>query len=714
MLTNDMFIKTGAGICEEYSEYDPAPMFRKEFALQKTGKISLRICALGIGYCTLNGVKISEDLFTAPVSDYRKTLWYNEYDVSSLVQVGKNVIAVWCGNGFYNESFDSAWKHNKAQWRDAPKVALELFTDNEQRILISDDSWKCSVDSAICFNQLRVGEGFDFTRYDENWDKLGFDDSRWQNAVKDETPPAGIFRKCECNGIRESESFPAIKCWSSKNGYIFDIGQNISGYVLLQYKGERGERLVINHAEAVDENGELNYNNLNRHYPTVPVQQDFVICNGHEIKWKPKFTYHGFRYVEITGCRHAPALKSVCGIFVHQQLPRRADFHCSDAFLNRVYHCSIMSSYSNFFYSVTDCPTREKLGWTNDAVASLEQMFINFEFAPLIKKWYRDILDTMREDGSVSGIAPSPDWGYNQGPVTDCCLYKIPLAYYEFTTDDTLIAESIPYVEKYLRYYEPKVYLEEPQFGLADWNGSLNAATPRKFVEELFLLEILSYLMRFGKATGRYKEYCEKYKTIKNIVLYKYIDEKSGKLNVETPTAVAMFIMQDIADNYILYKQLTKILEKNDSLTDCGMLGTQYVPKALLRYGDGERIYSIMSNPEGIYHKMLDNGATTLWETVYPTPKTLSLNHHIFSNMTTFFFEGILGVHKKENVIEINPIYVEKLSFAEGYIMGKYGKTEIFWRKETNKITLRINVSENVVCFYKGKRLSKGENVFEI
>ena len=224
MFKNLHFIKPPIPLPANFTGRNFAPLFRKKFMLSEVKSAKLYVCGLGFGYYFLNGKAVSSDLFTAPVSNYNQTLWYNVYDVTELLKTGENCMAVWCGNGWYNEDFPSSWNYDKADWRDVPKFILRLDVDNKT-VLHSDASWKCQPESAIWFNDLRSGEYFDACKYNENWVFTEYDDSSWQDVVLDEIPPQGIFRECKCEPIRECEVLEiknVIQTDTKK--YVFDFG----------------------------------------------------------------------------------------------------------------------------------------------------------------------------------------------------------------------------------------------------------------------------------------------------------------------------------------------------------------------------------------------------------------------------------------------------------------------------------------------------------
>ncbi|MCL2159959.1 MAG: family 78 glycoside hydrolase catalytic domain, partial [Oscillospiraceae bacterium] len=454
MFDNIDFIKADIPHIKSFDgEKSPCVAFRKKFTAKNFKSAKVYVCALGYGYFYLNGQKITQDLFTAPVSDYNKTLWYNSYDVTDMLKPGENIFFAICGNGFYNESFKTPWDHDKALWRDNPKFIMKLDLD-EKTALVSDASWRCTDKTPIVFNHLRSGEHFDSRLYDPKCARLDFDDGAWSHAITDKTPPTGIFRECLCEPIRECAEYKAINMvQTGPDKYVFDIGQNISGYIRLKVKQPSGDLLVIKYGETVNGDYGLQYNNMDKFYSESEFMTDKFIANGEQFTWSPMFCYHGFRYVEITGIKN-PCLDAVTGIFVHQDIKKTSGFECSNPRLNKLFELGQMATYSNLFYMPTDCPTREKLGWANDAQSSAEQMLTNFDIAGLFKKWYVDILDSMREDGSVPGIIPTGGWGYEwgNGPVSEGILFEIPYRVYLHTKDESLLSLGLPYFERYFKF----------------------------------------------------------------------------------------------------------------------------------------------------------------------------------------------------------------------------------------------------------------------
>lgn len=332
--------------------YDsPAPLFRRRFIINKELiSAKLKVCALGLGKIFFNGTELTDELFISPFGDYNKTLWYNEYDVSNKLFEGENLVAVVLGNGFYNESLSTGWNFNKASWRDNPKLyfCLELDYNDSIEYILSDTQWLCDLEtSPYRFNQLRMGEIFDYN-YSTDWMNRNFDDSAWSHAVV-ALRPAGIMRLCPAPPIKEMKVFECCELFKNRYGeWVFDFGQNISGYIRLQTKQLKGTKLHIIYAEQLNYDSRRKDNGLSDYYYDGETQFSIVVTDEKKVDWKPDFTYYGFRYVIVSGFEYPPSSYDIQAVFVHQDIASRGHFICSDEFFNKLYRAANISTLSNF------------------------------------------------------------------------------------------------------------------------------------------------------------------------------------------------------------------------------------------------------------------------------------------------------------------------------------------------------------------------------
>lgn len=723
------FIKPNIPFEAGYHKEDHAPLFRKRFIWNGDTRIAkIRICALGIGYCYLNGQRISKDLFTAPVSDYSKTLWYNTYDVSELLQKGENVIAVSCGNGWYNESFQTVWKAPNYH-PDLPKITLSLEIDGTE-FLVTDETWRCSPDSATRFNQLRSGEWFDATRYDPAWTELTFHDSLWPFAKLDDTPPSGVLRECPCEPIREFEiSDPQRIIRTGERTFVFDMGINRSGYIRLTVTGVRGQMITIRYAESLNDDGTLCVYGLSRFYPESEFMTDRFTCSGEEITWSPSFVYHGFRYIELNGIS-SPDEVTVRAVFVHQAVVKRTSFRCSDPFLNNLFAAGQISCLSNMFYLFSDCPTREKMGWTDDAQMSAEQMFTDFAVEGLVKKWMQDIYDAMREDGMLPGVIPTKGWGYEwgNGPLSDGVLFELPYRYYLHTGKPDLLVNSRPYFRRYLSFLQGKENKDGliPDFGLGDWATAGNQKDiPVAFVN----LALFANFCRIAALAEQLAENFQKASEMeslfiaKKMLLQKKYLRGDGACKIEKMSAVAIIIALKLYDNLSpLSNQLKRLVKANDYRHDCGIFGLRCLYHALTQCGLQEDAYRILTaSGYPSYRFWFERGATSLWEyftETIPNGEYVSKNHHMYSDFMSWIVKNILGlVHDRRNPdtpeFTVCPFFFKDLSFAEGEYVTDHGKISIKWiRNAPHTVEVRILVEGRVVADYQGKVLKAGNYIF--
>lgn len=699
---------------------DYAPMFRKKFTVETAvNSAVLTVCGLGYGYYYLNGRVVTDDLFTAPVSDYEKTLWYNRYDVTAQVKTGENILAVICGNGWYNEGIKTAWDYDTAPWRDMPKFILSLEINGKVAVC-SDASWKYTLKTPYLYNQLRVGEGFDARLYDENWVQPDFDDSAWGFAKEDDRPPRGVFRECQCQPVRVCGEFPPKTVTKiGENRYLFDFGVNMSGVARLKVHQKAGDRIRLEYAETMNPDHTIRYNGMNtaHFYPNSPFQTDEFICGDGEMTWTPLFTYHGFRYVVVTGLTEATE-ETLTALFIHQDVARTSAFECSNEKLNSLFRIGIQATWSNLFYMPTDCPTREKLGWMNDAQSSTEQFLTDFDMVKLLTKWWQDICDAMREDGMLPGIVPSSGWGYDwgNGPVSEGTLFEIPYRIYLHTGDDTLLKKGLPYFKKYNRYLQGcKDANGDICYGLDDWappddTEKVGAA----FINKVFTVKFLRITLLAQQIAGEDPAETQtlldrEIREIRN----RYLDE-TGRCTIHKQTAVAMLVYNGLYEHLApLAAQLRELVEEKNFHHDCGMVGLRRLYMALNRCGLQEYAYRIITaTGYPSYMDWLEDGATALYEY---WDMTTSQNHHMYSDFMSWMMKTILGIgadiaHPGFTRVEINPYYFRELSWAKGCCDTVRGRIGVAWKRVGDGIELTVEVPEGVTAVYRGRTLKSGVN----
>ena len=699
---------------------DPVPMFRRTFHLEPGFQSAvLEVCGLGYGKYYLNGKPVTEDLFISPPSDYRKTLWYTRYIVTDLLTDGNNLAAAMLGNGFYNETIPTVWEFHLAPWRDQPKFAfrLEVSYPDKTYILESDPLWKCSHNGPVRFSQLRSGETWDSRLYDPAWTTEHYDDSYWDHAVSDTTPPTGIFRLCQCQPIRECAAYPAKKIVKTgESRYVVDIGQNISGYIRLSVCQESGSQITIRYAEAINPDWSLQLFRMDNPdlYPCSPLQTDRLITNGQPITWSPQFVYHGFRYIELDGLEKEPLLSDVQGIFVHQVLTETSGFSCSDPTLNQLFRIGQMATLSNVFYMPTDCPTREKLGWANDARASTEQFLLDFDMEPLLRKWFVDVCDSIREDGAIPGIIPTGGFGYDicNGPLCSGVLFEIPYQIYRYTGNTDLLTQSIPQFQKQLDYILSNIGEDGLiGFGLCDWAGPFlgedgmtkwdGSPVPVTLSDTALYIHFLDITILATELASSplALEYRKEHTRILNIFKSAFLSA-DGTCTCDEQSALALIIAFNLFDDLEpLKRQLMSQIEAHQFHHNCGMLGLRHLYEALDMCDLQEYAYRILT-ATGFpsYFDMINEwGATTLCES---WQHNFSLNHHMYSSYMVWMLQNLVGIQPvKETPLfracRIKPYFPANLNWCSGYVDTPQGRITVRWeRMENGEIKLDVSLPD--------------------
>lgn len=695
----------------------PAPLFRRRFTVNASGKAVLRVCAVGYGYVYLNGRPITADRFESPVSAYDKLVWYREYDVTELVQTGDNVIAVALGNGFFNEQFPSAWDNNIAPWRDHPQFALDL-TVNGETVLETDERFVSTDRSFVTYNQLRSGETFDARRYDPAWKTADFDDTDWTPSVISDRMTAVERRLCPCEPIRECETHDFVSVRETAAGYLLDFGVNLAGYVRMTVDAPRDTVIELRHAEQINPDGSLKLNNLNVLYPSVDFQTDRFICGDRPVTWSPHFTYHGFRYVQVTGLTRPPKKGEFVAVFVHQDTEKTGDFTCSDVVINWYYDAAMRSTYSNLYGVLTDCPTREKFGWTNDAQTTLEQLYLNFAIRPFIEKWATDIRLSMTDDGQIPSIVPSHGWGLGWGPVCDGLLFQLPYIDWLYTGDTAETARFLPYMRRYYAWYRENT----DQTGwICDWDGHGNRELADKtFIYLFFKIRFCQRLLWAERILGESPtaQYAQDLAAATEEMRARYIDQ-TGRSTETGQAAVSMLLSLGVFDAAPLTEQLLDAVRATGGRLNVGMMGLPHLFEALFEQGHGDVAYRLLTAADApSFAQWRDEGATTLYETWYDG-HTDSKNHHMLSSPVAWLFKGFLGLrpspdHPGFAHVTLKPCFAKGLTHCRGTVRTVRGDIAAAWCRTEDGIRYTVTLPAGVSADFGGQTLTAGTHTFFI
>ena len=443
----------------------------------------------------------------------------------------------------------------------------------------------------------------------------------------------------------------------------------------------------------------------------VEFQTDKYVLKGEGVEiWEPRFTYHGFRYVEVTGFPDKPTPENLCGCVVHTSLESLGEFECSNEMFNAIQECARRSTLTNFHGVPTDCPHREKNPWTGDAQVSAEQALLNFNPTTAYMKWMRDFKDVQRKSGQLPGIVPTGGWGFNwgSGPAWDSAVILIPWYVYLYKGDISLIEEMYSVMTKYIDFMSSMAYGHIVNFGLGDWcppeGGPSGHKCPAEvtdtayyFIDALIVSKIAVLLNKREDAA----KYGELAKNIRKAFREKFIDFRTGTVKGDCQTSYACVLYQGLADEDeeagFLEKLVSQVKTQNEHI-DCGILGAKYIMHALTEFGRADLAYGIANQrtfPGWGY--WIEQGATTLWE---KWNGDSSRNHHMFSDISAWFYKGLAGINPdpeepgfKHIILRPNP--VEGLTWVNCSHHSMYGKIVLNWIAQKDKLRIKVEVPVN-------------------
>ena len=748
------FIMADAGHCT-LEKHVPAPCFRKSFILDKAPvSASVVICGLGFYELTINGRNITKGALAPYISNPDDLVYYDSYDIADMLVPGENVIAVLLGNGFQNSSAGSSWLFDTAPWRGAPRLALRLdmgFADGSELSVISDNTFK-TAGSAITFNDLRCGEFYDARREQPGWNDIGFDDSGWDCAVPARAP-RGRPSLCEAEPIVVTRAIAPVSVTRCGEGFIYDFGENCAGVCKLTVEGTAGQEISLEHGECVTKDGQFYQDTVNilswiEFMPRGYVQHDSYICKGGgEESFVPRFTYHGFRYVLVKGITEEQAKKSLLTYLVmNSGLEERGSFTCSDDTTNRIQEAVRRSTLANFYYFPTDCPHREKNGWTGDASVSAEHTLLNLNAEQSYREWFKNIRRAQSDEGVVPGIIPNAGWGYEwgHGPAWDSAITNICYYIYRYRGDRAMLAENATMILRYLDFLSKR--LNENGlvcYGLGDWcppaGPSNGHKSPLEFTDSVMAMDICKKAAFIFEVLGlsMQRDFAESFgKKLRETIREKLIDFETMTAEGRCQTSQAMALYYGVFEENerpLAFTRLLEFIEAEGNRMDTGILGARTMFHVLSEFGRTDLAYEMITTPEfPSYGNLIARGANTLWESFQPEGQEReSQNHHFFGDVSGWFIKDLLGIalnpsEHNVNEVLIRPGIIPALTHAEGFHIAPAGKIEVRWEWNAKNAAIRIVLPDSMtgrielplgMTFADGqstRALSAGETVLDI
>ncbi len=687
----------------------PGPLFRRAFTLRKPVRSARAyVCGLGYGELWLNGAKVGDHALDPAYTRYDRRCLYVTYDVTKQLRQGENAAGLMLGNGWFNMHSRCTWDFDKAPWRDAPQAIVQIHVtcdDGTTERIVTDAGWKVAA-GPVVYDCIRNGETYDARLEKPGWASPGFDDAGWR-AAHVVAGPQGVLAAQMLPPIKVTETIKPVRLTEPRPGvFVFDLGQNIAGWSRLTVEGPAGARVEMKHGERLHDDGTLTQDRIAAHSKQGDFQTDTYILKGEGTEvWEPRFVYHGFRYVQVTGFPGRPTTDSLRGQVAHTAFEPTGSFECSNDLLNRIQRATLWSYRGNYHGIPTDCPHREKNGWTGDGHTSAEQAMVNFDNAAAYTKWMDDFHDEQRDSGELPGIVPTSGWGYHwgNGPAWDSAYLLVPWYLYLYDGDTRILERHYDRFKRYVDYLTTKAKDGIVSIGLGDWvpwkdkTPEAVTSTGYYYVDAVIVAKVARMLGRtddaekYGALAGR----------IRKAFNDAFVDRATGKVANGTQTAMSCALYQGLAepgDRAAILRSLVANIEARDGHIDTGLLGTKYLLRALSDNGRADVAYRVASQKtQPGWGWWIEQGATTLWE---DWKGEASLNHIFFGDISGWFYETLAGIRIDpeqpgfKHVI-IRPHVVGDLTHVRARTLSIRGMVASEWMLKDGAFTLAVTIPVN-------------------
>jgi len=716
---------------------------RSEFAIKKEVKRAmLYICGLGLYEAYINGRRVGDRVLTPAPTDYRKTVLYNAYDVTAMLQT-ENAIGVVLGNGRYY-TMQQKKKPYKITNFGYPKLRLNLvieYADGTRQTIATNDKWKLTPDGPIRSNNEYDGELYDARKELAGWTSVGFNDADWMNAER-VAIPQGTLRGDMTEGMKVVKTIKPVSVKRRGGSFMVDLGQNISGWLKLKIDNANdGDTVKIVFAETLNKDGSLYRDNLRNALST-----DCYVASGDEQGrwWSPVFSYHGFRFAEITGLKSLSET-DVEGEVVSDDMEETGSFHCADNILNKVYHNAVWGIRDNYKGLPVDCPQRdERQPWLGDRTRGCFGEAFVFNNNALYAKWARDIVEAQREDGCIPDVAPA-FWNYYSDNVTwpAALPFSIEMMLNQYG-DDAPLRRFYPAVKRWMRHlkyqYGKDGLMPRDKYG--DWcvppedpkmihSKDSKRITDGTLIATAYYYRLNRLMERFATLLGNdadNQEFAAEAERVKAAFNSKFLT-----VGRETSSVPGHILYPDstyygnntvtanllplsfgmITDNYVkgeVEKNIIhNIITLNKGFIPCGVIGVQWLMHGLTEMGRGDIAWLLATNknyPSWGY--MAEKGATTTWELWNgdtANPKMNSGNHvMLLGDLVSWIYEDVAGIQYSadapgfKNII-MKPMYgVDEVDDIDAAYKSVYGQIVSRWRKKNGKLFWHIEIPANTTA----------------
>ncbi|MEO8764022.1 MAG: family 78 glycoside hydrolase catalytic domain [Ginsengibacter sp.] len=713
---------------EDYYKEDRMPLIRKEFVVpKKIAQARLYISGLGYYEMFLNGQKIGDHVLDPGFTTYKKQVMYVVYDITPSLHNGRNVAGIMLGSGWWNPlpmKIFGRFDLRKIQETGRPCVKAEIhlkYSDGTSENIVTDEKWE-TAPGPITQNNVYLGEKYDARLEQKNWNKADANKDSWRNAVI-VNGPSGILTVQMQPAIKITKVINAVKITEpSKDTFIVDMGQNFAGVAHIKVNGAAGTKITLRYGEDVWKDGSLNYwtsvaTQIKKGgikggpgAPETAWQEDVYTLKGKGIEeWNPRFTFHGFRYVEITGWPGKPSLADIEGLRMNSDLPLNGTFSCSNTMFTKLHEVIQWTFLSNVFSVQSDCPAREKMGYGADMVVSANSFIYNYNMAGFYRKAVNDFANEQQPDGGITEIAPYTgiaDRGYGgeSGPLGwELGFSFLQKQLYDYYGDKRIIADNYEALARQISFLQTKAVDDLFYWDISD-HEALDTK-PESFSASLFYYHHAKLAEEFAGILGKNEEslkYARLASGIKDAIVARYYIKNTGRFDNATQSAQILALWYDVSPQKdATIKILMNEFERHNWHLSTGIFSTMMMFDVLRENNMNNIAYRIADQRDYPgWGNMLLNGATTLWETWAFPESDPSQNHPMFGSVDEWFYKSLLGINNaapafKKIVIKPHP---GELTWGKGSYQSMHGEIKSDWKNEPGEFQLKTAIPVNTTA----------------
>ncbi len=703
-----------------------ARYLRKEFEVKKPIK-QAKVYLMGLGLYELyfNGQKIGDQVLAPVPTDYDENVKYNVFDVTDQLKSGDNAVGIILGNGRYY-TMRQHYKPYKIKNFGFPKLMFHMeieYEDGTKAYVLSNNSWKGTADGPILSNNEYDGEEYDARKEMPGWNKVGFDDKDWLEPEYVQVPN-GTFEAQMTPNMKVMESIkPVSVTMIGEDRYILDLGQNIAGWMKMTVQGDAGDTVQLRFAEVLQDNGELFTANLR----DAKATDIYILKGGEKETWEPRFVYHGFQFVEITGYPGVPTVDDFVGQVVYDEMETTGTFETSNPIINQVFKNSYWGIRGNYKGMPVDCPQRnERQPWLGDRSTGCYGESFIFGNEMLYSKWLDDIGYSQKENGAISDVVPN-FWRYYSDNMTwpGTYLMVADMLHRQYA-DVRPIKEHYQSIKKWMDYMKDRYMNEDyivTQDRYGDWcvppvtieagrGKSADKKHPRELISTAYYYYYLGLMEKFALLSGKgsdVAEFRDLAQHIKEGFNRKfYLTEKAGygeNILTDNLLALQMGLVPEENHEAVFSTIVDIILNRNNGHLSTGLIGAQWLMRALTENGRADIAYQLATNttyPSWGY--MIENGATAIWELWNgntAAPHMNSYNHvMMLGDLIIWDYEHLAGIKSSTEdsgfkEIVMKPEFVEGLNFVNASYQSVYGEISSEWQKDRSTIEWKLTVPAN-------------------